>query len=80
MINPTGRANVNNVCLFWQNTDNRVEDNVKDFLRTYFPKNLSMDEKIELYRRLTADHCFLWVDNLENTIKRCKLVGNQIVD
>jgi hypothetical protein len=80
MINPTGRANVNNVCLFWQNTDNRVEDNIKDFLRTYFPKGLTIDEKIELYRRLTADHCFLWVDNLENTIKRCKLMEGQIVD
>jgi len=29
MLNPTGRANVNNVCLFWQNTDNRCEDNIK---------------------------------------------------
>lgn len=80
MLNPTGRANVNNVCLFWQNTDNRVEDNIKDFLRTYFPRNLSIEEKIELYRLLTADHHFLWIDNLNNTIKRCKLLSNQIMD
>ena len=80
MLSPTGRANVNNVCLFWQNTMNRCEDNVKDFLRSYFPKNLTMDEKIELYRRLTADHCFIWVDSLNDTVKRCKLKDSQIVD
>lgn len=80
MLNATGRANVNNICLFKQNTDNRIEDNIKDFLRTYFPKNLSGDEKIELYRKLTEDHCFLFVDNLNNTIMRCKLSGAQIMD
>jgi hypothetical protein len=80
MLNPTGRANVNNVCLFKQNTDNRIEDNIKDFLRTYFPKSLTMDEKIELYRKLTEDHAFLYVNNLDNTIQRCKLMGSQIVD
>jgi GTPase SAR1 family protein len=80
MLNPTGRANVNNICLFKQNTDNRIEDNIKDFLRTYFPKSLSMDEKIELYKKLTEDHAFLWVDNLNNTIKRCKLTEGQIVE
>jgi hypothetical protein len=80
MLNPTGRANVNNICLFKQNTDNRIDDNIKDFLRTYFPKNLSADEKIELYKKLTADHCFLFVDNLNNTITRCKLLESQIVE
>jgi hypothetical protein len=80
MINATGRANVNNICLFWQNTDNRVEENIKDFLRTYLPKNLSMDEKIELYRKLTENHTFLWIDNLNNTIKRCRLGEGQMVD
>jgi hypothetical protein len=41
---------------------------------------LSMDEKIELYRRLTENHCFLFIDNLNNTIKRCKLMDSQLVD
>jgi GTPase SAR1 family protein len=80
MLNPTGRANVNNICLFKQNTDNRIEDNIKDFLRSYFPKSLSMDEKIELYKRLTEDHCFLYVDNLNSTIMRCKLSSGQVMD
>jgi GTPase SAR1 family protein len=80
MLSPTGRANVNYVCLFWQNTMNRCEDNIKDFLRSYFPRNLSMDEKIDLYRKLTEDHSFLFIDNLNNTIKRCKLKQSQILD
>lgn len=73
MLNPIGRANVNNICLFYTNTDNRIEDNVKMFLRSYFPRSLSMEEKIALYRKLTENHCFLWIDCLNNTIKRCKL-------
>lgn len=80
LLNSTGRANVNNLCLFAQNTSNRQEDNIKNFLRTFFPKSLSIEEKIELYQKLTADHCFLWLDQLNGTIKRCKLVGNQIMD
>jgi hypothetical protein len=78
MLNATGRANVNNICLFYANTDNRIEDNVKMFLRSYFPRNLSMEEKICLYRKLTENHCFLWIDCLNNTIKRCKLAADDI--
>lgn len=80
LLSPTGRANCNNVCLFKQGTPNRVEDNVKHFLRGYFPKNLNLDEKIELYQRLTEDHAFLWINTLENTITRCRLQSSQILD
>ena len=80
MLNPTGRANVNNVLLGWQNSDGRCEDNIKDFLRTYFPKSLTIDEKIMLYKNLTRDHHFIWVDQLNDTIKRVKLSPGQIVD
>jgi ABC-type multidrug transport system ATPase subunit len=79
MLNATGRANVNYVCLFYANTDNRCEDNIKHFLRSYFPRNLSMDEKIELYKRLTQDHAFLFIDNLNSTITRFKLKPGQIM-
>lgn len=78
MLNPTGRANVNNICLFYTNTDNRIEDNIKLFLRSYLPRSLSMEEKLILYRKLTEDHCFLWIDCLNNTIKRCRLTAKQV--
>jgi GTPase SAR1 family protein len=80
LLSPTGRANANVTILMAQRTSNRIEDNVRNFLRSYFPRNLNMDEKIELYSRLTADHCFLFIDNLEGTIKRCKLKSSQLVD
>jgi GTPase SAR1 family protein len=79
LLSPTGRANVNYVCLFYQNTDARCEDNIKAFLRSYFPRNLSMDEKIDLYKRLTADHHFLMIDNLNNLIFRCRLKASQMM-
>ena len=80
MLNPTGRANVNHSVLFYQNTDGRCEDTVKQFLRSYFPRFLNMEQKIELYKRLTEDHCFLWINNLDNTIIRCRLTDAQIAE
>jgi len=80
LLSATGRANLNHIILMAQRTSNRIEDNVKNFLRGYFPKNLSMDERIELYKRLTEDHCFLHIDALEGTIRRCKLKASQLVD
>jgi len=78
LINATGRANVNHQCLFYLNSDGRIEDTLKMFLRSYFPRSLTMDEKIGLYKELTKDHHFLWINNLENTIKRCKMTPAQI--
>jgi len=78
MLNPTGRSNVNHTCLFYQNTDGKIEDTIKTYLRSYFPRFLKMDEKIKLYRMLTEDHCFLHIDNLNNTIKRCKLSAEDV--
>lgn len=80
MLNPTGRANVNHVLLGYQNTDGRCEDNIKDYLRSYFPRWLSMDQKIFLYKKLTEDHCFLWINNLEGTLCRIRLTPEQIAE
>lgn len=80
MLNPIGRANVNNVLLGKLNSNSRIEQVVKDFCRFYFPKNLSMEEKFELYNRLTQDHCFLFINQLENTISRVKLFEAQLVE
>jgi len=78
MISPTGRANTNYHILFYANTDQKCEDTVKMYLRSYFPRNLTMTEKIQLFKELTKNHCFLVVDNLNNTIQRCKLTPEQL--
>lgn len=80
LLNATGRSNCNYVCLFYQNTDSRCEDNIKHFLRSYFPRSLTLEEKIELYKRLCEDHCFIFIDNLNNKVYRCQLKASQIVD
>ena len=80
MLNPTGRANVNHIILGYQNTDGKCEDTVKAFLRSYFPRYLTMDQKITLYKTLTQDHCFIHINNLENTIRRIKLTPEQIAE
>lgn len=79
MLNPTGRANVNNIMLGKLNSAGRVEQVVKDFCRFYFPKSLTMEEKCELYNRLTQDHCFLHINALDSTISRIRLTDSQIL-
>jgi hypothetical protein len=64
LLNATGRTNVNMVCCFWLNTDTEIEATIKTFLRSYFPKGLSMPEMISMYRDLTKDHQFICFDTL----------------
>jgi len=79
MLNPTGRCNVNNVLLGKLNSAGRIESVVKDFCKTYMPRHLTLDEKVELYQRLTDQHCFLFVDNLNSTMIRVRLSGSQVM-
>jgi len=80
MLSAVGRANCNYMLLFSLNTANRIEGTIKDYLRTYLPKTLTLDEKIEFFKLATADHCFFFLDNLNGTLTRCKLQENQILD
>ena len=73
MMNPTGRTNCNYVCCFRLNTDSAIEDVVKTYLRSYFPSGLTVPEMIRLYKELTADHHFFFINTLEDTVHRCKI-------
>jgi hypothetical protein len=73
LLNPTCRSNFNFVMLFKQNTSAQAEAVIKAFLRGVFPEGLNYDQKIDLYNQLTADHHFLFIDNLNGTISRCKI-------
>jgi len=73
MLNPTCRSNINFVLLFKLNNSEAVERTIKAFLRGYFPQGLNYDQKVELYEQLTADHHFLFIDNLSGSITRCKI-------
>ena len=73
MLNPTCRSNINFVMLFNLNNTEAIEKTIKCFLRGYFPQGWNYDRKIEEYRRLTADHHFLLIDNLNGRIFRSKI-------
>jgi len=68
MLSATGRSNINYILCFAQNTDSEIENTIKCFLRSYFPKNLRIPEMVALYRKLTMDHHFICVDTLDNQV------------
>jgi len=78
MLNPIGRSNVNNLLLGKLNSASRVEGVVRDFCRFYLPKNLSLEDKCELYNKLTQDHTFLFINQLDNTMVRVRLTESQV--
>lgn len=73
MLNPTCRSNINFVLLFQLNNTEAMEKTIKTFLRGYLPQGWNYDRKIEWYKAQTADHHFLFIDNLHGTIQRCKI-------
>ena len=73
LLNPTVRSNFTFVCLFKCNTTEQVEAVIKGYLRGCFPQGWNYDQKIEWYKRMTEDHHFLFLNNLDGTIVRCKL-------
>jgi hypothetical protein len=68
MLSSTGRSNINYVLCFYQNTDTEIENTVKCFLRSYFPKGMRMPDCIALYRKITQDHNFICIDTLNNDV------------
>jgi hypothetical protein len=78
LLNPTTRSNFNFVFIFKQNTAAQREAVIKYFLRGYFPQSMSYEDKIGWLNTATEDHHFIFIDNLEGTIQRCKLTAAQI--
>jgi len=73
LLNPTCRSNFTFTALFKQNSTEQVEQTIKGWLRGYFPKGWSYEQKIEWYVKATADHHFILIDNWAGTIQRCRI-------
>ena len=73
LLNPTCRSNFTFVMLFKQNSTEQIEQTIKGWLRGYFPKGWSYEQKIAWYKQATSDHHFLLIDNWNGTIQRCKI-------
>jgi hypothetical protein len=78
MFNKTARGNINFVFLGRLNSDAEVEKVVKEYCISYFPRNISLAEKIAMYRELTADHWFLVLDQVNGVFFRTKLREEQM--
>lgn len=79
MMDKTARGNINVVCMGRLNSDTAIEQIVKEYLLSYFPRHYNMVEKITLYRQLTENHFFLILDNINGILFRTKLVGDQVM-
>ena len=66
MLSSTGRSNINYVLCFKQITETAIEDTIKTFLRSYFPRGMKMNEMIRMYKQITQDHNFFCIDTLND--------------
>jgi len=73
LLNPTCRSNFTFTMLFKQNSTEQIEQTIKGWLRGYFPKGWNYEQKIEWYKKATEDHHFIFIDNWNGTIQRCKI-------
>jgi hypothetical protein len=64
ILNATGRGNINHVLLFKLNSDEEIEKVCKKYLCSFFPPGMKTIERIIEYRRLTADHHFIYINNI----------------
>jgi hypothetical protein len=73
LLNPTCRSNFTFTMLFKQNSTEQIEQVIKAYLRGYLPKHWNYEKKIEWYRQQTTDHHFIFINNWEGTIQRCRI-------
>ena len=64
MISPQMRNNTNFVFLGRINADNEIKELIQTYLISYFPPHLKMNEMIRLYRKLTSNYHFIFIDML----------------
>lgn len=80
MFNKTARGNINYVFLGRLNSDAEVEKVIKEYLVSYYPKNLNMAEKITKYRQETDGHWFYVIDQVGGDVFRTKLRSEQMLN
>lgn len=73
LLTPTQRSNFNFVCIFKSNTTSQTEANIKAYLRGVFPETANYEIKIRAMTEMLEDHHFIFLDNLNGTIQRCKI-------
>ena len=67
------RSNINFVCLGRLNSDMAIEKVIKAYLRSHFPRSMGLADCIAEYKRLTSDHHFIIIDNINDKIFKSKV-------
>jgi len=80
MIDKLARSNINYIMLGYTNSSSESERSIKDYLQGYFPTNLKMSEKILLYKKLTSNHQWIVIDNINGVMFLSKLQPNQLLE
>ena len=78
LLSSVGRNNINHILLGRFNSDESVKYAVEKYLRTYFPVGMRVIDCMRLYRKLTEDHTFFWVNTLEGTVCRVRLTPEDL--
>jgi hypothetical protein len=73
MFNSIARTNISYIVLMKLNSDMAIEQVVKSYLRSYFPAEYNVNEMIREYKRLTDNHNFIVIDNINGGIFISKL-------
>jgi hypothetical protein len=73
IMNSIQRSNINYTILMRLNSDMAIEKVVKSYLRSFFPKTMTLNDMIKAYKELTCDHSFIVIDNINDEIFRSKL-------
>ncbi|NBP02697.1 MAG: hypothetical protein EBU90_21770 [Proteobacteria bacterium] len=77
IFNNIARSNINFVCLMFLNSDAAIKKAVESYLRTYFPSDMSITDCMKAYKEMTADHHFIFINNLTGEVYRTKLSMKQ---
>jgi len=78
LISPAGRAQVNYIAIFKQQTPKNWKNMIDEFLDCWLPMNMTMPEKIAWCVAATVDHQFLFIDNIKGECYISKLFGDQV--
>jgi hypothetical protein len=79
LLPPVARNNINYVFCGRLNSDFEIERTIKNFIGSYFPRGLKMEDKIRMYREMTNNHEFFLINNIDGTFHRIKLQQSQLI-
>lgn len=79
MMDKTARSNINFVFLGRLNSTVAIEGVIKEYLISYFPRNIRMCDKIAMYQQLTENHYWFVLDQINGLIFRTKLTPAQVM-